>query len=70
MRRKKNERERERPCVGGWVFVIANPVKINKQNMHEKPPEAQQQRASVFIKPMTAHVRLCYFKNTNLYCVN
>lgn len=35
MRRNKNKRERERPCVGGWVFVIANPVKMNKQNMHE-----------------------------------
>lgn len=33
MRRKKNKREREH--VGGWVFVIANPVTINKQNMHK-----------------------------------
>lgn len=41
MRRKKNERERERlrererVRVGGWVFVIANPVKMNKQNVHK-----------------------------------
>ncbi len=32
MRRK---RMRERESVGGWVFVIANPVKMNKQTMHK-----------------------------------
>ncbi len=32
---QERERERERERVGGWVFVIAIPVKMNKQNMHK-----------------------------------
>lgn len=31
----EEKKEWERACVGGWVFVIANPVKMNKQTMHK-----------------------------------
>ncbi len=31
----EEKKEWERESVGGWVFVIANPVKMNKQTMHK-----------------------------------
>lgn len=57
MRRKKNKRERETVC-GRMGVCDCQPSK-NEQTKHaRKPPEVQQQRASVFIKQITAHVKL------------